>query len=59
MLTSQRYKNKMKGGSYEKGNLRMVKLSKKATVTTKGTDFKPGQEVELLFTAVDGVLIRY
>lgn len=49
----------MKGGSYEKGNLRMVNLSKKATVTIKGTDFKPGQEVELLFTAVDGVLIRY
>jgi len=49
----------MKGGSYEKGNLRIVKLSKKATVTIKGTDFKPGQEVELLFIAVDGVLIRY
>lgn len=32
-----------------------VTLSKKATVTIKGTDFKPGQEVEILFTAVDGV----
>jgi len=32
-----------------------VKMSKKATITIKGTGFKPGQEVELLFTAVDGV----
>ena len=32
-----------------------VELSKKAKVTIKGTDFKPKQEVEILFTAIDGV----
>ncbi len=33
-----------------------VELSKKATVDLKGEDFKPDQEVALLFIAVDGVL---
>ena len=32
-----------------------VKLSKKAKVTIEGTDFKPKQEVEILFTAIDGI----
>ncbi|TET87206.1 MAG: hypothetical protein E3J46_06725 [Desulfobacteraceae bacterium] len=32
-----------------------VKLSKKATITIKGAGFKPGQEVAILFTAIDGV----
>jgi hypothetical protein len=32
-----------------------VKMSKKATVTIKGQGFKPGQEVNLLFTAKDGI----
>ena len=32
-----------------------VMLSKKATVNLKGEGFKPGQEVALLFTAVDGI----
>lgn len=33
-----------------------VELSKKATVDLKGEDFKPDQEVALLFIAVDGVM---
>lgn len=33
-----------------------VELSKKATVDLKGENFKPDQEVALLFTAVDGVV---
>ena len=33
-----------------------VELSKKATVDLKGEDFKPDQEVELLFITVDGVM---
>ena len=32
-----------------------VKMSKKAEVIIMGTGFKPGQEVRLLFTAIDGV----
>ena len=32
-----------------------VKMSKKATTTIKGQGFKPGQEVNLLFTAKDGI----
>lgn len=32
-----------------------VKLDKKATVTIVGTGFQPDQEVNLLFTTVDGV----
>jgi hypothetical protein len=32
-----------------------VKMSKKAKVVITGTDFKSGQEVNLLFTAADGV----
>jgi hypothetical protein len=30
-------------------------MSKKATTTIKGQGFKPGQEVNLLFTAKDGI----
>jgi hypothetical protein len=33
-----------------------VELSKKATVDLKGENFKPDQEVALLFIAVDGVM---
>ena len=33
----------------------MVKMGKKATVTIVGSGFKPGQEVNLLFTTADGV----
>lgn len=32
-----------------------VKMTKKAKVVIKGTGFKPGQEVRLVFTTVDGV----
>ncbi|MFX1554608.1 MAG: hypothetical protein ACFFBV_11835 [Promethearchaeota archaeon] len=32
-----------------------VELSKKAQVVIRGTGFKPGQEVVLVFTAIDGV----
>ena len=32
-----------------------VKMSKKATTTINGQGFKPGQEVNLLFTAKDGI----
>ena len=32
-----------------------VKMSKKATTTIKGQGFKPGQEVNLLFTAKHGI----
>lgn len=32
-----------------------VKMSKKATVTIKGQGFKPGQEVNLVFTSKDGI----
>ena len=32
-----------------------VKMDKKATTTIKGQGFKPGQEVNLLFTAKDGI----
>jgi hypothetical protein len=33
----------------------MVKMSKKAKAVIMGTGFKPGQEVQLLFTTMDGV----
>ena len=32
-----------------------VKMTKKAKVVIKGTGFKPGQEVRLVFTTADGV----
>ena len=32
-----------------------VKMDKKATTTIKGQGFKPGQEVNLVFTAKDGI----
>jgi hypothetical protein len=33
----------------------MVKMSKKAQVTIMGTGFKPGEEIRLVFTTMDGV----
>jgi hypothetical protein len=33
----------------------MVKMDKKAKMSIVGTGFKPGQEVSLLFTTMDGV----